>query len=95
MSQRPIISLRDVGVSYKRSGSLFRKPQYFEALRSINMDIYSGETLGILGRNGARKSTLLKVISGIIRPDTGEVINYGVSVSLLALQAGFDPKLSV
>ena len=94
MSQHPIISLRDVGVSYKRSGSLFRKPQYFEALRSINMDIYSGETLGILGRNGAGKSTLLKVISGIIRPDTGEVINYGVSVSLLALQAGFDPKLS-
>ena len=94
MSQHPIISLRDVGVSYKRSGSLFRKTQYFEALRSINMDIYSGETLGILGRNGAGKSTLLKVISGIIRPDTGEVINYGVSVSLLALQAGFDPKLS-
>lgn len=94
MSQQPIISLRDVGVRYKRAGSIFRKTQYYQALKSINMDIYPGETLGIIGRNGAGKSTLLKVISGIIKPDSGEVINRGASVSLLALQAGFDPNLS-
>lgn len=94
MSKQPIISLRDVGVRYKRAGSIFRKTQYYEALKAINLDIYPGETLGILGRNGAGKSTLLKVISGIIKPDTGEIINRGASVSLLALQAGFDPNLS-
>lgn len=94
MSQQPIISLRDVGVRYKRAGSIFRKTQYYQALKSINLDIYPGETLGIIGRNGAGKSTLLKVISGIIKPDSGEVLNQGVSVSLLALQAGFDPNLS-
>lgn len=94
MSQQPIISLRDVSVRYKRAGSIFRKTQYYEALKSISLDIYPGETLGILGRNGAGKSTLLKVISGIIKPDSGEIINRGASVSLLALQAGFDPNLS-
>lgn len=94
MSQQPIISLRDVNVRYKRAGSVFRKTQYYEALKSISLDIYQGETLGILGRNGAGKSTLLKVISGIIKPDSGEIINRGASVSLLALQAGFDPNLS-
>lgn len=94
MSQQPIISLRDVGVRYKRAGNIYRKPQYYQALKSINLDIYPGETLGILGRNGAGKSTLLKVISGIIKPDSGEIINRGASVSLLALQAGFDPNLS-
>lgn len=94
MSQQPIISLRDVGVSYKRAGSIFRKTQYYQALKSINLDIYPGETLGILGRNGAGKSTLLKIISGIIKPDSGEIINRGASVSLLALQAGFDLNLS-
>lgn len=94
MTQQPIISLRDVGVRYKRAGSIFRKTQYYQALKSINLDIYPGETLGILGRNGAGKSTLLKVISGILKPDSGEIINRGASVSLLALQAGFDPNLS-
>lgn len=94
MPKQPIISLRDVGVRYKRAGSIFRKTQYYEALKAINLDIYPGETLGILGRNGAGKSTLLKVISGIIKPDSGEIINRGASVSLLALQAGFDPNLS-
>jgi lipopolysaccharide transport system ATP-binding protein len=88
-----ILSLRDVGVRYKRRGGLFKKPEYFQALEGVSFDIHRGETLGIVGRNGAGKSTLLRVIAGIIQPDQGEVINYGVSVSLLALQAGFDPEL--
>jgi len=91
---KPVITLQDVAVCYKRSGSLFRKKSYFTALKSINLDIYPGETLGILGRNGSGKSTLLRIISGIIRPDRGKIINHGASVSLLALQAGFDPNLS-
>ena len=91
---KPVITLQDVAVHYKRSGNLFRKKTYFEALKSVNLDIYPGETLGILGRNGSGKSTLLRLISGIIKPDRGSVMNNGVSVSLLALQAGFDPNLS-
>ena len=91
---KPVISLQNVAVRYKRSGNVFRKKSYFEALKSITLDIYPGETLGILGRNGSGKSTLLRIISGLIRPDQGKVINHGVSVSLLALQAGFDPNLN-
>ena len=58
------------------------------------MEIYPGETLGILGRNGSGKSTLLRIISGVILPNRGRLINHGASVSLLALQAGFDPNLN-
>ena len=90
----PVISLQDVSVRYKRSGNAFRRRSYFDVLKSINLDIYPGETLGILGRNGVGKSTLLRVISGIIRPDGGKILNRGVSVSLLAMQAGFDPNLN-
>ena len=90
----PIISLQDVAVRYKRSGNVFRRKSYYDALKSITLDIYPGETLGILGRNGAGKSTLLRVISGIIRPDKGKLVNQGASVSLLALQTGFDPNLN-
>ncbi|MFG6179542.1 ABC transporter ATP-binding protein [Halomonas sp. THAF12] len=88
-----IISLQDVGVRYKRRGGLFRKPEYFQALEGVSFDIHRGETLGILGRNGAGKSTLLRVVAGIIQPDSGEIVNHGVTVSLLALQAGFDAEL--
>jgi lipopolysaccharide transport system ATP-binding protein len=91
---KPIISLQNVAVSYKRSGNVFRQKSYYEALKSITLDIYPGETLGILGRNGSGKSTLLRIISGLIQPDQGKVINRGVSVSLLALQAGFDSNLN-
>ena len=90
----PIISLHEVSVRYKRSGNVFRRKSYFEALKSVTLDIYPGETLDILGRNGSGKSTLLRIISGVIRPDRGRLINRGVSVSLLALQAGFDPNLN-
>jgi lipopolysaccharide transport system ATP-binding protein len=93
-SDQPLISLIDVGIRYKRKGNLIRRPSYYQALKSINLDIRPGESLGILGRNGAGKSTLLRVISGILRPNQGTVINRGYSVSLLALQAGFDPVLS-
>ena len=91
---KPVITLQDVAVRYKRSGNLFRKKSYFDALKSVTMDIYPGETLCILGRNGSGKSTLLRIISGVIRPDRGKLINHGASVSLLALQAGFDPNLN-
>ena len=75
---KPIISLQDVAVRYKRSGNVFRRRSYFEALKSINLDIYPGETLGILGRNGCGKSTLLRLISNVIKPDSGKIINRGV-----------------
>lgn len=90
----PVISLVDVGVRYKRKGSIFRRTSHYQALSSINLEVFPGETLGVLGKNGAGKSTLLRVLAGILRPDEGRVINNGHSVSLLALQAGFDPVLN-
>ncbi|NMY13770.1 ABC transporter ATP-binding protein [Pseudomonas veronii] len=90
---RVVLSLSDVGVRFKMTGAA-SVTGFFEPLKNINLDIYAGETLGVLGANGAGKSTLLKIISGALRPDSGQVINYGVSVSLLALQAGFDSNLT-
>lgn len=91
---KPAISLNKIGISYKRKGSLLKPSRYYQALNSVTMDINYGETLGIYGKNGSGKSTLLKVISGVLKPDSGTIINNGVSVSLLALHVGFDQNLN-
>lgn len=90
MKSDVVLSLRNVGVRFKLNG----KRGFHEPLKGIDLDIKAGETLGILGRNGAGKSTLLKVLSGALNPDSGQVLNYGASVALLALQAGFDSNLT-
>ena len=88
-----VLSLSDVGVRFKMTGAA-SQTGFFEPLKNINLEIFAGETLGVLGANGAGKSTLLKIISGALKPDSGRVINHGASVSLLALQAGFDKNLT-
>ncbi|MFP1683082.1 ABC transporter ATP-binding protein [Alloalcanivorax sp. C16-1] len=93
MNGQPVISVRDMGVRYKRAGSLFRRARYYQVFQGLNFELHRGETLGIVGRNGAGKSTLLRALAGIIQPDSGQVVNHGVSVALLALQAGFDGEL--
>ena len=88
------ISLQSVGVRYKKAGSLFSRSKYFQALKNVSFEVKKGETLGVLGRNGAGKSTLLRLMAGAIQPDSGQVLNHGATISLLALQVGFDVNLS-
>jgi len=66
----------------------------FLALKDVNLTIYRGEVLGIIGNNGAGKSTMLKVISRVLRPTKGRVALYGKIAPLLELGAGFHPELS-
>ncbi len=66
----------------------------FWALRDVTVDIYQGETFGILGRNGCGKSTLLKCVAGILKPTSGEIRVRGKLAAMLELGAGFQPDLS-
>ncbi|MDM8560285.1 ABC transporter ATP-binding protein [Candidatus Parabeggiatoa sp. HSG14] len=90
--KKPLLSLRNVGLFYKRKRGVFGEP--FWALKDVSFDLYQGETLGIIGRNGVGKSTLLRLIAGIIKPSTGILINHGYHASLLSLQLGFIYYLS-
>jgi len=87
------ISIRNVGVAYRRRRGFLRHDKFW-ALKNISFDLFHGETLGVIGRNGVGKSTLLRLIAGIISPDKGEIINHGVSASLLTLQVGFSQLLT-
>ncbi len=88
LTDRAVLTISSVGVSYLQpSGRSGRRR--FWALEDVSFEVFRGETLGIIGRNGVGKSTLLRLLAGIIAPDRGEIRNHGVSVSLLSLQAGF------
>lgn len=90
----PLLSLRQVGLAFRQGGLRLGRKHEFWVLKDIDFDLYRGETLGVIGRNAAGKSTLLRLLAGIIRHDRGTLINRSRSVALLSLQAGFVPYLT-
>ncbi|MDE7007824.1 MAG: ABC transporter ATP-binding protein, partial [Lachnospiraceae bacterium] len=76
----------------KEALGLSRKKRYKEhyALKGIDMTIRQGETVGIIGTNGSGKSTILKIITGVLNPSSGQVTVNGRISALLELGAGFN-----
>ncbi|CEA08644.1 Teichoic acids export ATP-binding protein TagH [Arthrobacter saudimassiliensis] len=74
-----------------RKGDLSEK---FHALNDVSLSINEGETVALLGLNGSGKSTLLKHMSGVMRPDSGEVRTRGRVAGLIEVGAGFHHDLS-
>ena len=62
----------------------------FEALKDVSFTVERGEIVGLIGHNGAGKSTMLKIISGIMKPTEGNVAVRGNVVPMLELGSGFD-----
>ena len=102
----PAISLKGIGKKYRIASSKslrlreilsFGKKQHsqdFWALQDVDLDIEPGTTLGILGRNGAGKSTMLQIISGVLQPTTGSVEVNGRLTAIFGLGSGFNPEFT-
>lgn len=91
MNSDKILSLKEFVTTALR-GKL--KYDEFTALNHVSFEVRKGETLGLIGRNGAGKSTMLKVISGILKPTEGSVEIQGNVVPMLELGSGFDMDLT-
>lgn len=65
-----------------------------KAVNNVSFDIKRGETVALFGRNGAGKSTILKMITGVCFPTTGEIMVKGRVSALLELTSGFDPEFT-
>lgn len=86
----------DKGTSLKER-VLFRKRRRYEdrsVLRGISMDVRKGEAVGLIGQNGCGKSTMLKLLTRIMYPDSGIVETQGRVSALIELGAGFHPDMS-
>ena len=84
-------SLKEWAVSH-----LSRKQHYkeFYALKNVSFQVERGDVLGLIGRNGSGKSTMLKIISGIYKPTSGKAVTAGRVAPMLELGSGFDQELS-
>ena len=100
-----VIVFRNVGKKFKKGRKLLLKEalvdifspgktETFWALRDLNFSVQRGESVGIIGANGSGKSTILKLIAGVMYPDVGKVHIQGKIAPLIELGAGFHPELS-
>jgi ABC-type polysaccharide/polyol phosphate transport system ATPase subunit len=102
------VSVRDLGLIYttaidrrptlkarlKAFGRGGKQTRVIHALDHVNLDVEYGHVLGIIGTNGAGKSSLMRVMAGIVPPTHGRVEVYGSVSTLLALGVGFNPSMS-
>jgi len=95
MTHSPAVIVNDVSFAYRKGLALMlnSKPDTW-TLQNISLEVRKGEAIGVIGRNGQGKSTLLKLLAGIFKPDTGQITRYVQHSSLLSLQAGFAVHLS-
>ena len=91
MSDEPLNSLKEIFTKAVTGKLKFNE---FLALDDVSFSVEKGQTLGLIGNNGAGKSTILKIIAGILKPTSGSVITKGNIVPMLELGAGFDLELT-
>ncbi|GAA3768314.1 ABC transporter ATP-binding protein [Microbacterium kribbense] len=70
------------------------RSQQFQALKDVSFSIAEGESVAVMGLNGSGKSTTLKMVSGVMQPDGGEVLTRGRVAGLIEVGAGFHPDLT-
>ena len=91
MASESLTNLKEYFIKLIRRELFFKE---FRALKDISFKVRRGEVVGLVGTNGSGKSTMLKIIAGVLEPSEGECIVRGNIAPLIELGAGFDPELT-
>ena len=91
MASESLTNLKEYAIKLVRRELFFRE---FRALKDISFRIRRGEIVGLVGTNGSGKSTMLKIIAGVLEPSRGSCTVRGNIAPLIELGAGFDPELT-
>lgn len=104
MESNHAIEVKDLVISYKNLKKMsikqsllhFRrkKAEDFVAVKGVSFYVREGEILGIIGKNGSGKSTMLNSLAGIFSPDSGTIDLHGHSISLLSIGVGFQKEMT-
>lgn len=89
LANQKIDNLKEYFIKFLKKELMF---QEFFAVKDVSFKIHRGEAWGLIGTNGSGKSTMLKAISGIIKPYMGKITVNGSVAPLIELGAGFDPE---
>lgn len=91
MKNNTLVSFKNVSKHYfLRNGIV----DDLTVLENINFELKKGDRIGLIGKNGAGKTTFLKLVAGICRPTSGEIVKKGKVVTLMNLEDGFELELS-
>ena len=91
MASESLTNLKEYFIKLAKHELFFEE---FRALKHISFDVHRGEVVGLVGTNGSGKSTMLKIIAGVLEPSEGKVRVHGNIAPLIELGAGFDPELT-
>ena len=91
MASESLTNLKEYFIKLIRRELFFKE---FRALKNISFKVRRGEVVGLVGTNGSGKSTMLKIIAGVLEPSEGECVVRGNIAPLIELGAGFDPELT-
>ena len=91
-SKRSTRSMKDAFIAAARRQPV--RSTQFHALKDVSFTIGEGESVAVMGLNGSGKSTTLKLVSGVLEPDSGRVLTRGKVAGLIEVGAGFHPDLT-
>lgn len=104
MEKKAAITIKNLYITYKSTTAYSIKQSLLklkkmewekvEAVKNVSFEVETGEILGIIGKNGSGKSTMLNAIDGIFSPDSGTIDLHGNSISLMSIGVGFQNALS-